>query len=637
MPTVELVILQPTPFCNISCKYCYLPDRSSKAKMTLETVDKIFAGLFSSGWAAERLDVVWHAGEPLVLPPAYYAEAFRTIERRTPGSINVQHHFQTNAMLINDDWCALFKASGAKIGVSIDGPEEINNANRVTRSGRPTFAETISGINCLQRNGVDFHVISVLSGASLSKARELYEFYQFLGVKNVSFNVEEVEGINTTSSLQDRDKGVEFENFMRQFWNLIVQSGGLYSVREFDETFQSIISPPESCIRNTLAEPFAILSVDCEGNFSTFSPEFLGQKNDYYGDFIIGNFWDSKLEASLESGVFKVMNRDVAAGVGLCRNSCEYFPVCGGGSPVNKLYENGTMVSSETMYCRLRTKIMANLAMEIIENSARDDSERKTPALVNQSEIIDLYIVGAGIAVPDHLTIQTVEVLRACTRIYTNLTESKLNLLPDDLRAKCISLWPLYQENRPRADNYRDVANAVVEKIANERPVAWLTPGHPLVFDSVSTTLIQAARARSWSVSIVPGISSLDTVLVELGYDPASGLLVHEATSLVMQNLALLPSVATLLLQPSAFGSHITHYSSQFEGPDLTLLRDHLLRFHVPEHPCAFVRSASSPGETNRLSWVQLRDLASAPYEAVAGSTLFLPPAPAASPPGRPR
>ena len=29
-PEVEMVIIQPTPFCNINCSYCYLPDRNNK-------------------------------------------------------------------------------------------------------------------------------------------------------------------------------------------------------------------------------------------------------------------------------------------------------------------------------------------------------------------------------------------------------------------------------------------------------------------------------------------------------------------------------------------------------------------------------------------------------------------------------
>jgi uncharacterized protein len=381
MPSVRFVILQPTPFCNISCKYCYLPHRSVRARMTLETINKIFSGLFSSGWVGEELDVVWHAGEPLVLPIDYYTQAFRAITCLTPASTKVQHAFQTNGMLINDDWCRFFKTHDITVGVSIDGPEEIHNANRVTRSGKATYSEAIAGIRCLRRNDVDFSVITVLSRASLGKARELHDFYQTEGITNVCFNIEEIEGSNTSSSLLGEDRAREYENFMRQFWNLNIRSNGLYYVREFKDMLAKIVRPTEYVeIDNTLIQPFDHLNVDYEGNYCTFSPEFLGHKNDHYSNFIIGNFWNNSLAESLESEAFNRLNRDVAAGVELCRTSCEYFSVCGGGSPVNKLYENGTIVSSETMYCRLNIKVIANLAMEIIENSAAEKSRGKRSA-----------------------------------------------------------------------------------------------------------------------------------------------------------------------------------------------------------------------------------------------------------------
>ena len=34
--TVDLLILQPTPFCNVDCDYCYLPDRALRTKMRPE-------------------------------------------------------------------------------------------------------------------------------------------------------------------------------------------------------------------------------------------------------------------------------------------------------------------------------------------------------------------------------------------------------------------------------------------------------------------------------------------------------------------------------------------------------------------------------------------------------------------------
>lgn len=340
--------------------------------MTSETITKIFSELFSSGWVGEELDIIWHAGEPLTLPIEYYTQAFHTIARLAPDGTKIQHAFQTNGMLIDDRWCQFFNEHDVTIGVSIDGPSEVHNANRVTRSGRTTFSQAIAGVRCLRRNNVEFSIITVLSSASLDKAQELHDFYLAEGIKNVCFNIEEVEGSNKSSSLAGRQKEIEYENFMRQFWNLNIQSKGLYYIREFKDMLAKIIRPAEYVeIDNTLIQPFDHLNVDYEGNYSTFSPEFLGQENDYYGNFIIGNFWKNSLEDCLQSQTFKRLNRDVAAGVELCRSSCEYFSVCGGGSPVNKLYENGSISSSETMYCRLNIKVVANIALEIIENSAK--------------------------------------------------------------------------------------------------------------------------------------------------------------------------------------------------------------------------------------------------------------------------
>jgi uncharacterized protein len=371
-PTVRFLILQPTPFCNISCKYCYLPDRSSKATMSLETINRIFSDLFSSGWVGPELMVAWHVGEPLTLPIEYYRGAFDAIDRLTPTATKIQYAFQTNGMLIDDEWCRFFKARNVQVGVSLDGPEGVHNANRLTRSGAPTFKQTIAGIRCLKRNNVDFGIITVLSSAALGKAKDLYEFYSREGINGICFNAEEIEGSNENTSLADRES--EYDAFLRTFWNMNTETNNVFYIREFAEVLEKIMTPQES--GNSLVEPFMHLNVDWRGNYSTFSPELLGHKNEYYGDFIIGNFHKNRLVESLESASFKRMSSDVAEGVELCRSSCEYFPICGGGSPANKLYENGTMVSTETMFCRLNVKLPANIAMEIIENSAMEEGNK---------------------------------------------------------------------------------------------------------------------------------------------------------------------------------------------------------------------------------------------------------------------
>ena len=79
MPVMELLVIQPTPFCNIDCSYCYLPDRRSKAVVSHATLSNLFSQVFASGWVRDGLSVVWHAGEPMVLPIGFYRDTFRAI------------------------------------------------------------------------------------------------------------------------------------------------------------------------------------------------------------------------------------------------------------------------------------------------------------------------------------------------------------------------------------------------------------------------------------------------------------------------------------------------------------------------------------------------------------------------------
>jgi len=238
----------------------------------------------------------------------------------------------------------------------------------------------------------------------------------------------------------------------------------------------------------------------------------------------------------------------------------------------------------------------------------------------------DLYVMGAGVAFPDQLTIQTVEMLSCCKEIYTNMRDFQLDALPPELRSKCVSIWSLYRDERERALNYKDVTDMVIGRAMSVRPFGWMTPGHPLVFDSVSQALLKIGKERGWRVHIAPGISCLDTIFVDVGFDPADGLIVHEANALVKQNVPLLTNLAALLLQPAAFGTDRAQLSPQWR-PDLAPLRDYICQFHAPDHECAFVSSSPSVDRKHKIWWSRVDELESIPTEALHTSTLFIPPA----------
>ena len=366
-PCIDTVVLQPTPFCNIACRYCYLPSRSDTSRMSLDTVRAVFTAVFASGWSHPWLTVIWHAGEPLVMPVAYYEDAFSLIASLCPPGIEVRHAIQTNGMLIDAKWCALFRRWEVGVGVSIDGPREIHDANRVTRQGRGTYDKTVAGIRCLIDEGIPFHVISVLSGPALRAPEEMLAFYREVGITDVCFNVEESEGDHVSELFREENAEARFRTFLSTFWRKSRESAGIRFLREIDGMLTRILRPDEAAGENSQVQPFGMINVDCHGNVSSFSPELLGLKNADYGDFIVGNIHTDSLEAMRQSDAMRAMHRDIAAGVAACKAECAYFAVCGGGSPINKLTENGSFATTRTSFCDLVQKVPTDLILEALD------------------------------------------------------------------------------------------------------------------------------------------------------------------------------------------------------------------------------------------------------------------------------
>jgi uncharacterized protein len=368
MPQIQLLVVQPTPFCNIDCRYCYLPDRGNKSVVADETLRNLFSQVFASGWAAEGLSVVWHAGEPMVLPIGFYRRVFALIDELKPAGLDVKHSFQTNGTLIDDAWCEFITETGINVGVSIDGPRHLHDRNRVTRAGRGTFDKAIAGVRNLNRHGVPFHVISVLTSESLVAPREMFDFYLAEGIEHVCFNVEESEGDHRSSSFAEAGIEDAYYNFLSEFWRLsAAHPGRLRFIREIDDAQRNIFRPKDAGFFNQLATPFAITSMDWTGNIATFSPELLGLKSPLYDDFVLGNINRDRLVDLADRPLLARMTADIDAGVALCRERCEYFSVCGGGEPVNKLFENGSFATAETTYCRMTKMRATDLVLDRLE------------------------------------------------------------------------------------------------------------------------------------------------------------------------------------------------------------------------------------------------------------------------------
>ena len=277
-------------------------------------------------------------------------------------------------------------ASGTSASASAStGRRQLHDLHRKTRSGAGTFDQTIAGIRRLRAENVPFHVISVLSRQSLEMPEELLAFYIEEGVDHICFNVEEFEGDHVSSLFADDQGGPElhrrYEAFLRTFWHQARASGKVQFLREIDLAIPRVFRPEGVPARNEQVEPLAMLNVDARGNVSSFSPELLGLKSADYGDYLLGNINTDSLAEIHEACLGSAMLRDIRAGVAACSKACEYFSVCGGGAPVNKLFENGSFASTRTSFCTLTQIVATDLILEAFDRLEQSWPENDHPTI----------------------------------------------------------------------------------------------------------------------------------------------------------------------------------------------------------------------------------------------------------------
>jgi uncharacterized protein len=361
----KLIILQATSFCNLDCSYCYLPNRDKKNKFDVNLLPILMQRLIDDDLLANEVTICWHVGEPLIMDHNFYRKAFEIILSSNNSPCKIRHNIQTNLTLITEDHCKVFKEFEVSMGISIDGPQFINDLNRNYRNGRSSFLQTMKGLNLIQKYGIDCSVIAVLTKEALKYPNEIFNFFLKNKIPSFGFNIDEIEGINI-SSTHDTNNIEEFRDFFTTIFKLTNTHSSQIQNREFTK-FKNNIFFGKGEIFNTQITPLSNISVDTEGNFSTFSPELLTNSIDNY-NFILGNLHSDKFTDIYDKYEFQSIYNEIQEGVSKCRLECDFFEVCGGGSPSNKLFENGTFASSETLNCKLMKQTLANVVVGLVND-----------------------------------------------------------------------------------------------------------------------------------------------------------------------------------------------------------------------------------------------------------------------------
>ena len=358
----RLIVLQPTPYCNINCSYCYLHHRDDKRRMSPAVLEAVRNKIFRKIDSDPELTIVWHAGEPTAVPVSWYDQAYSLFAPLGSGRFTMQ----TNGVAIDEKWVEFFQRTQTRVGLSIDGPQRFHDQRRRTRSNGPTWALAMRALARLQDAGLDPNIITVLHPDGLRSAHEYFRFYREHRIHNVSFSIDEAEGANQTSAFT-RVKKSQVADFFCDLLTLAYTDGYGLHIREIERVARILAGGAKA--DNEQLQPWQVIVVAFDGAVTTFSPEFMELSSAQHNNFCFGNILHDDIDFMMADAYFLKTHSEIASGIEKCRLSCRYFDVCGGGAPANKMFENGSLSSAETLFCRLSIQASSDGLMQFLTQS----------------------------------------------------------------------------------------------------------------------------------------------------------------------------------------------------------------------------------------------------------------------------
>ncbi|TLX26750.1 4Fe-4S cluster-binding domain-containing protein [Chryseobacterium indologenes] len=189
---VKIVVLKIASRCNLNCSYCYmynLGDNTYKNQpklMSKETIENIYNRIIEhcEEHNIKNFSIILHGGEPLLAGQKYIEDFVNTGNRMAEGKVNFRYNLQTNGILLNEDIVNSLEKLRVDIGVSLDGPKEVNDKNRFYHNGKGSYDDVIKGINVLLNNKSYKERTGLLSVMNIdSDPIESYEHIKSLDLK----------------------------------------------------------------------------------------------------------------------------------------------------------------------------------------------------------------------------------------------------------------------------------------------------------------------------------------------------------------------------------------------------------------------------------------------------------------------
>lgn len=329
MPAIHFLIKPASSDCNLRCSYCFYRAEASGRKaasfgiMSEETLERIVQkGL---EYADGVCGFIFQGGEPTLAGLPFFRKAVELEKRYNSKHVRIQNSLQTNGMLMDEAWARFLHDNHFLVGLSLDGPKDIHNLNRVDARKNGTFNAVMKAAGLLDRYGVEYNILAVVTACSSRFADRIYNFFRKNGFSYLQF-IPCLEPVgmghgNCAFSLRPADLA---RFLMRLFdrWYSDFMRGDYVSIRYFDNLVRMLNGQsPEAC------DMAGRCSCNCviESDGSVYPCDFYA-----LDEWKLGNIREDSVNELLTCDKARAFVETSEKLDNACRH-CRWYPLCRGG------------------------------------------------------------------------------------------------------------------------------------------------------------------------------------------------------------------------------------------------------------------------------------------------------------------
>ena len=346
-------MLKVASVCNIDCRYCYVFNMGDTGwtrgpkLIGRETCQVTAAQLGLLVREQEHsLDVVLHGGEPLLLGTANLEYVISTLRAALPVENSIS--IQTNGILINREILDLCSQARVTLSLSLDGPRQVHDRNRVGFGGGGTFDAVCRGITQLQdhpdSNFLFSGVLAVVDPES--DPNEVYSFFKGLGLPSVDFIYKD-GNYSHLPVAKASPSTTEYGSWMAALLDAYLADSNPVPIRVLDDTIKLVLGGFSTKEGVGLTD-YGILVIDTDGSVTkndTLKSSFDGADR-FREPWSVHTHNLSDILQTDEFSQYHAMQRPTNA---TCL-ACPELSICGGGMTLHR-WSDANGYDNPSVYC----------------------------------------------------------------------------------------------------------------------------------------------------------------------------------------------------------------------------------------------------------------------------------------------